>query len=57
MKDIKYEYEITKRNDGMFAVCEYRWMDHSVNTKQIFISSSRKECNEYLKIYRKEETK
>lgn len=54
---MKLEYEIVKRNDGMFAVCEYRWMDHSVNTKQIFISSSRKECNEYLKVYRKEEKK
>lgn len=49
MKKIKYEYEIVKRNDGMYAVCEYRWMDHSVNTKQIFVSSNRKECNEFLK--------
>lgn len=47
---MKLEYEIVKRNDGMFAVCEYRWMDHSVNTKQIFVSGLKKECNEYLKM-------
>ena len=54
---MKLEYEIVKRNDGMFAVCEYRWMDHSLNTKQIFVSNLKKECIEYLKVYRKEEKK
>ena len=54
---MKLEYEIVKRNDGMFAVCEYRFMDHSINTKQIFVSNLKKECVEYLKAYRKEENK
>lgn len=53
MKKIKYEYEIVKRNDGMYAVCEYRWMDHSVNTKQIFVGATKKECANYLKEVKK----
>lgn len=50
---LKYEYEILKTNDGVYAVCEYRWGDHSVNTKILFSSDSRKECNEWLKEQRK----
>ena len=50
---MKLEHEILKRNDGNWAVCEYRWLDHSLNTKQIFVSGLKKECMEYLKEYRK----
>lgn len=50
---LNYEYEILKTNDGVYAVCEYRWGDHSVNTKILFRSDSRKECNEWLKEQRK----
>ena len=53
MKDIKYEYEVIKKDDGMYGVCEYRWMDHSVNVKTIFTSGLKKECNEFLKKYKK----
>lgn len=51
---MKKEYEIVKRNDGLYAVCEYRYMDHSLNTKQVFVSSIRKECNEYMKELKKD---
>ena len=50
---INYEYEITKTNINDYAVCEYRWMEHSVNVKQLFRSDSRKECFEWLKEYKK----
>lgn len=46
---LKYEYEVIKTNNNDYAVCEYRWGDHSVNIKQIFKSDSRKECIEWLK--------
>lgn len=48
-----YEYEIEKTNDGIYAVCEYRWGDHSLNTRIIFKSYLRKECNEWLKEQRR----
>ncbi len=46
---MKYEYEIVKRNDGMYAVCEYRWGDHSLNVRQIFVSEKRKDCKQFMK--------
>ena len=46
---MKLEYEIVKRNDGMYVICEYRYLDHSINIKQIYVCSTRKECTEKLK--------
>lgn len=45
---MKYEYEIVKRDDGMYAVCEYRWGDQSVNIKQVYVDAYRKNCKKYL---------
>ena len=46
---MKIEYEIVKRNDGMYAVCEIRWGDHSVNTRQIYVDAYRKNCKQFIK--------
>ncbi len=51
---MKYEYEIVKRNDGLYAICEIRYMDHSINTKQIYINERKKNCIEKLKEIKKE---
>ena len=45
---MKKEYEVVKRNDGNYAVVEYRYMEQSINTKQVFVHEKRKECIEYL---------
>lgn len=47
------EYEIVKRNDGMYAVCETRWLKQSVNTKQVYVDYERKKCKEYLEQIKK----
>ena len=46
---MKLEYEIVKRNDGMFAICEIRHMEQSINVKQVYVDYSRKNCVEKLK--------
>jgi hypothetical protein len=46
--NMKKEYEIVKRNDDNYAVVEYRYMEQSINTKQVFVHEKRKECVEYL---------
>lgn len=50
---MEYEYEIVKRNDGMYAICEIRYMDHSINTKQIYVSNMKKDCIAKLKQIKK----
>lgn len=45
---MKKEYEIIKRNDDNYAVVEYRYMEQSINIKQVFVHEKRKECVEYL---------
>lgn len=50
---MKLEYEIVKRYDGMYAVCEYRWLNQSVNTRQVYVDYERKNCKKYLEELRK----
>lgn len=50
---MKLEYEIVKRNDGMYAICENRYMPQSINTKQVYVSESRKQCVQKLKEIKK----
>jgi hypothetical protein len=46
---MKIKYEIVKRNDGRFAICEIRHMNQSINVKQIYVDDTRKNCVEMLK--------
>lgn len=54
---MKLEYEIVKLNDGNYAVCEIRHMDHSMNTRHIYVNEKRKNCVEKLKEIKKRDKK
>ena len=45
---MKKEYEVVKRDDNNYVVVEYRYMEQSINIKQVFVHEKRKECIEYL---------
>lgn len=53
---MRIEYEIVKRNDGLFAICEYRYMTNSINIKQIYLSEIKSDCVKKLKQIKKKKT-
>lgn len=46
---MKYKYSIVQRNDGLFAICELRFMEQSINIRQIYVGLTKKDCIEKLK--------